>query len=101
IAEIEALLKAQKKEGGGVDVGAAAQDASQDALYEPMTVVKVAGPRVLLVRPEGSSQEMLRLQVRTSALFMPGMRLEKCRRSHQHAGVAFYHGRYPRRKGHL
>lgn len=118
-AGVTRLREMLEKNGAG---DAAAVESG--AAYETLLAVKIGSARVLLAREmtdkelgasfdqlraalaesarapvPGKEPYLIRVQVRSSANFMPGMRLERCMRDLHQRDVAFYHGRYPRRKG--
>src|ERR1043166_9921076 len=71
--------------------------------YVTLQVVRVANPRALLAKKIGAhaGDEPLRIIVRASANFLPGMLLEQCEPSTEAPGVFYYHGRLPRRRGRM
>lgn len=102
IAALETLLSAKKTPDGALQEAASA--ARRGDPYETLVVVKIGSERVLLAKKEGvpdpvPAAELVRVQVRTALHFVPGMTLAKCARSPHHPSVAYYHGRYPRRRG--
>lgn len=90
-------VPALEKNGGGAALDAAAQAARVKPADVELTVVRVFPPRVLLAKKDGEDAPV-RLRVRTTLNFIPGMRLAKCHPSAE-PGLYHYHGRQPRRRG--
>lgn len=85
---------AQKKGAGALQEAASGADAVNP--YITLTVTRIGSPRVLLAKDEAGN--VFRLQVRTSEHFRVGMELERCAPCPHTNDVAYYHGRYPRRR---
>lgn len=68
--------------------------------YEELTVVRVGSPRVLLARKkEGADPAAppVRVMVKSTKHFVPGMELPRCQPSGRFPDLYFYHGKLPRR----
>lgn len=87
-------------DGTASDVDAAVAALQSPDRYAVLIVAKIGGARVLIARAEDdpTETEPVRVMVKSSGYFLPGMRLEKCEPSRTE-GVYFYHGRMPRQKG--
>jgi hypothetical protein len=92
VAKLRALLE---KKGAGE-----AASAPSGPAYVSLKVVRVASPRDLLCVKEGLAMGPVRVRVKHSANFMPGMVLTRCHpRGPSYPGAYTYQGPLPRRKG--
>lgn len=95
-------LLAEKAAGEAAEALTSASEAvKQGTAFDELVVLKVKTPRVVLARKKDARPEdpPVRVMVKNSRNFVPGMELPRCQASARFPGLYFYHGGLPRRRG--